>query len=120
AEVEHAGVKNHAESSVNSPGASNPREPDTSKGFSAAIVYGNYRQNAQAWIGSGADVSVARLGLRSRSSVPYQATWNHWDSVSDITAKINGNLGLAGGYLTGFANSTGAAEDLSVAGSVSV
>src|SRR5690606_26745208 len=38
----------------------------------------------------------------------------------DITAKINGNLGLAGGYLTGFANSTGAAEDLSVAGSVSV
>ena len=120
AEVEHGALQVQTESSVNSPGASDPRNPDTSKGFSTAIAYGNYRQTAQAWIGAGAEVTAQRVGVGSRALVPYQITWHHIEHVGDITAKINGNLGLANGFLTGFVNSTSEAQDLSAAGSISI
>src|SRR5690606_24403065 len=67
AEVEHGAIQVQTESSVNSPGASDPRNPDTSKGFSTAIAYGNYRQTAQAWIGAGAEVTAQRVGVGSRA-----------------------------------------------------
>lgn len=117
-DVEAAGVQNHASSSVSST-AKDPNNPSATLTLSAAVAYGDYTHRATSFIGQNARISATNVGVRSDVAKPYEITWHKWEGISTITSKINGNLGVANGFLTGYASATGEATELGLNGAVS-
>jgi filamentous hemagglutinin family protein len=119
AKVEDARLQNHAASTVASehdePTADNP---SATIGVSVAVSYGDYTHNADAHIGDNAHVTAQHVGVRSDVLMPWEQTWWKWEGLTSIISKLNGNLGVANGFLTGYANAQSAGEDFALAGAI--
>ncbi len=118
AKVSDAGLQNHASSAVESKADGDSSNPTASYSLSAAVAYGSYTHNADAHLGEDTKITAGHLGLNSDVIIPYEITWHKWEGLSTITDKINGNLGVANGFMTGYANATGTPSEGGIAGSV--
>ncbi len=105
AKVSDALIQTHASSSVDGL-AKNPDAPASNMSLSAAIAVGKYSHDSSAVIGRKADITGANIGVRSDVALPYQQTYTQFESLSDVIGHLNSNLGLANGFLTGYANAT--------------
>ena len=118
AKVEDARLQNHSISFVETKAKGDAQNPDATYSLSVAVSYGDYSHHADAHTGVGSQITAKHLGVRSDVVVPYEITWWKWEGLSTITSKINGNLGIANGFLTGFTNSATGANKIGLAGSV--
>ena len=120
AKVSDAHLQNLAQSATESQAKKEATEDNPSGNItlSAALAYGDYTHAANAKLGANAQVTAQRVGIASQVDIPYEITYLKWNGISSLADKVNGNLGLANGFLTGFANAQSNASDLGVAGSV--
>ncbi|MFW6287833.1 MAG: leukotoxin LktA family filamentous adhesin, partial [bacterium] len=118
ANVVDAGLQNHAISSVESNADGDSSNPTATYSLSAAVNYGDHDHTADAHIGADSNITAGNLGVSSNVFLPYDITWHKWEGISTITSKLNSNLGIANGFLTGFANATGTPSKAGIAGSV--
>ena len=52
-------------------------------------------------------------------SIPYEVTWAKWEGIGTIIGKLNSNLGIGDGLLSGWSNATvGGCVGACLAGSV--
>ncbi|MDR1941931.1 MAG: leukotoxin LktA family filamentous adhesin, partial [Endomicrobium sp.] len=76
-------------------------------GGAAAVAISEYNNNVTAYINDGAQLdSKGNITVESRFLLPYEITWHQINGLSDITSKLNGNLGIQNGFFTTWANST--------------
>lgn len=96
---------------------------DTKKNvaIAAAIVIGDFENNAEARIGTGATVDAYKdLTVHAEALNPYSIQWDQIEGVGDILDKINPNLGVQNGLFTSWAQSSATGEDVGIAGSVNI
>gem|GEM_PF-4139205 len=96
---------------------------DTKKNVavSAAVVIGDFENNAEARIGTGATVDAHKDVIVHAEAVnPYSIQWDQINGVGDILDKINPNLGVQNGLFTSWAQASATGEDVGVAGSVNI
>ncbi|MGL9622638.1 leukotoxin LktA family filamentous adhesin, partial [Bradyrhizobium sp. U531] len=87
--------------------------------ISAAVAWGNFNHNSNAYIGSGTTVNAANIAVDATTSMPITNTWLKWDGLTEVLGHLNGNLGVGGNILTSYANATADAGDvIGVAGSL--
>ncbi|MGC9259152.1 MAG: leukotoxin LktA family filamentous adhesin, partial [Phycisphaerae bacterium] len=116
-----AGIRNDSQSAVNSEtneSDADPTNPANQVGVSVGIGVGIYHQATHADIGDNVQVTAANVGVSAISNIPATITWTQWDSFSTVLSHLNGTLGTAGDVLTSYANASGNATDLSIAGAV--
>jgi len=96
--------------------------------ISAAVVIGNYTNNASASIGKNAVVD-ARLPITvsSKTWLPWEIQWDDIDTdnlagslFACIKDKLNPNLGIQNGFFTSWAQSMAQGSKTAIAGSVNV
>ncbi|MDR2425948.1 MAG: leukotoxin LktA family filamentous adhesin, partial [Endomicrobium sp.] len=76
-------------------------------GGAAAVAISEYNNNVSAYIDDNAQVdSDGDISVSSNFLLPYEITWHKIEGLSDITQKLNGNLGLQNGFVNTWANST--------------
>lgn len=80
--------------------------------ISAAVAWGNFNHNSNAYIGSGTTVNAANIAVDATTSMPITNTWLKWDGLTEVLGHLNGNLGVGGNILTSYANATADAGDL--------
>lgn len=80
--------------------------------ISAAVAWGNFNHNSNAYIGSGTTVNAANIAVEATTSMPITNTWLKWDGLTEVLGHLNGNLGVGGNILTSYANATADAGDL--------
>ena len=84
-----------------------------------AVVVSYFHNNASAYIGKAAEVNArGALTVKSETLNPYEIQWATISGVSDITDKLNPNLGIQNGFFTSWAQSNAAVTDIGIAGSV--
>jgi hypothetical protein len=116
-----AGIRSDGQSSVSSQTSENggsPTNPSNQTGVSVGVAVGIYHQTTHADVGDNVKVTAANVGVSALSNIPATITWLQWDSFSDVISHLNGNLGTANDVLTSYANATGSATNLSIAGAV--
>ncbi|PIT02591.1 hypothetical protein TSA1_18875 [Bradyrhizobium nitroreducens] len=87
--------------------------------ISAAVAWGNFNHNSNAYIGSGTTVNAANIAVDATTSMPITNTWLKWDGLTEVLGHLNGNLGVGGNILTSYANATADAGDtIGIAGSL--
>ncbi|PSO18231.1 leukotoxin LktA family filamentous adhesin [Bradyrhizobium sp. MOS003] len=87
--------------------------------ISAAVAWGNFNHNSNAYIGSGTTVNAANIAVDASTWMPITNTWLKWDGLTEVLGHLNGNLGVGGNILTSYANATADAGDtIAVAGSM--
>ena len=87
--------------------------------ISAAVAWGNFNHNSNAYIGGGTLINAANIAVDASTSMPITNTWLKWDGLTEVLSHLNGNLGVGGNILTSYANATADAGDtIAVAGSV--
>ncbi|PDT90960.1 leukotoxin LktA family filamentous adhesin [Bradyrhizobium sp. Y36] len=87
--------------------------------ISAALAWGNFNHNSNAYIGSGTTVNAANIAVDATTSMPITNTWLKWDGLTEVLGHLNGNLGVGGNILTSYANATADAGDtIGLAGSL--
>lgn len=105
AKVNDQRIRTHATSSVDGK-KNDPNNPGTSLGLSAAVSVGLFQHNAKAYIGDNASVTAQNIGVRSELTMPYEITWAKWEGFSTIFSKLNSNLGIADGLVSGWSNAS--------------
>lgn len=86
---------------------------------SAAVAWGNFNHNSNAYIGGGTIINAANIAVDANTSMPITNTWLKWDGLTEVLGHLNGNLGVGGNILTSYANATADAGDtIAVAGSM--
>lgn len=119
-------MHNSAQSKVN---ASAKRDDGTVDGavasLSVAAVYSELDQTARALIGDGTDITASRIGVGARNDQPLNLRGlDRWSSLEEVFSNLKllavERLGIIGKLSTQYANSTGEADSLSMAGSLSV
>ena len=86
---------------------------------SAAVAWGNFNHNSNAYIGGGTTINAANIAVDASTSMPITNTWLKWDGLTEVLGHLNGNLGVGGNILTSYANATADAGDtIAVAGSM--
>ncbi|WP_441235065.1 leukotoxin LktA family filamentous adhesin [Bradyrhizobium sp. 930_D9_N1_4] len=86
---------------------------------SAAVAWGNFNHNSNAYIGGGTTINAANIAVDASTWMPITNTWLKWDGLSEVLSHLNGNLGVGGNILTSYANATADAGDtIAVAGSM--
>jgi len=81
-------------------------------GGAAAVAVAEYNDNSSAFIDDNALVDLSGdLSVLSTYSLPYDITWYKINGLSDITDKLNGNLGLQNGFINSWADATVSTED---------
>lgn len=86
---------------------------------SAAVAWGNFNHNSNAYIGGGTTINAANIAVDANTSMPITNTWLKWDGLTEVLGHLNGNLGVGGNILTSYANATADAGDtIAVAGSM--
>lgn len=120
AQIQVASLQNKAESSVVS-----KEEHSATESLSAAVAYGKHELNAEAFIGSNAQVKAQYVGVRSDVIVHLSALdigqfdRDKLTSFSTIIEGLKELKDIAGApLLTSYANATESAEDLGIAGPV--
>ncbi|MBR0971143.1 leukotoxin LktA family filamentous adhesin [Bradyrhizobium japonicum] len=87
--------------------------------ISAAVAWGNFNHNSNAYIGGGTVINAANIAVDASTWMPITNTWLKWDGLTEVLSHLNGNLGVGGNILTSYANATADAGDTAaVAGSV--
>ncbi len=87
--------------------------------ISAAVAWGNFNHNSNAYIGSGTTINAANIAVDATTWMPITNTWLKWDGLTEVLGHLNGNLGVGGNILTSYANATADAGDvIGVAGSM--
>ena len=92
------------------------------RGFSAAFSYGSFTNDADAYIGRGADIDVSGdLLVNSETRVPWEQQWWKWDNlVQSIVDKLNFNFGVQNGLFTSWAEAYAAGAKFAFGGSVNI
>ncbi|MCA9392860.1 MAG: leukotoxin LktA family filamentous adhesin [Candidatus Omnitrophica bacterium] len=89
-----------------------------SKAFAGSVAVGLYENDAAAAVNNNAEVDARQLiHVLSDVSIPYEIEWHQISGVSDITDKLNTNIGIQNGFFTTWAQSNAAVEDIGVSGS---
>ncbi|MCS3725067.1 leukotoxin LktA family filamentous adhesin [Bradyrhizobium betae] len=87
--------------------------------ISAAVAWGNFNHNSDAYIGSGTTINAANIAVDASTWMPITNTWLKWDGLTEVLGHLNGNLGVGGNILTSYANATADAGDtIGLAGSL--
>jgi hypothetical protein len=87
--------------------------------ISAAVAWGNFNHNSNAYIGGGTTINAANIAVDASTWMPITNTWLKWDGLTEVLSHLNGNLGVGGNILTSYANATADAGDtIAVAGSM--
>ncbi|MDI3559416.1 leukotoxin LktA family filamentous adhesin [Bradyrhizobium sp. Arg816] len=90
-----------------------------STAISAAVAWGNFTHNSNAYVGGGALVNAANIAVDATTELPITNTWLKWDGLGAVLSHLNGNLGVGGNILTSYANATADAGDtIGIAGSL--
>ncbi|KKN78394.1 hypothetical protein LCGC14_0350420 [marine sediment metagenome] len=119
-------LHNSAESKVN---ASAKREDGSTDGaevsLSVAAVYTELDQQTHAIVGDGTQVSAGRIGIGARFEQPIGLLGlDRWSSLKQVYANLKllseGPQAVIGKIATQYANSTGEADKLGMAGSLSI
>ncbi|HEY1029163.1 MAG TPA: leukotoxin LktA family filamentous adhesin [Pseudomonas sp.] len=115
-------LHNSADSTVNSEAE---KDDGTAVALSVAAVYSQLEQNTRALLGDGSQVSALNLGLGARNQQLLElGNLDRWGSFSDVTSNLwslaSSLPDVPGSLSTSYANSTGGADKLSMAGSISV
>ncbi len=116
-----AGIRNDAQSAVNSAtneSGADPTNPANQVGVSVGVGVGIYHQTTHADIGDNVQVTAANVGVSAVSNIPATITWTQWNSFSTVLSHLNGTFGTASDVLTSYANASGNATNLSIAGAV--
>ncbi len=116
-----AGIRNDSQSAVNSAtseSGADPTNPANQVGVSVGVGVGIYHQTTHADIGDNVQVTAANVGVSAVSNIPATITWTQWTSFSTVLSHLNGTLGTANDILTSYANASGNASNLSIAGAV--
>jgi filamentous hemagglutinin family protein len=119
-------LHNAAESTVN---ASAKRDDGSTDGaavsLSVAAVYTELDQQTHAIIGDGTEVTAGRIGVGARFDQPVGLLGlDRWSSLKQVYANLKllaeGGQAVIGKIATQYANSTGEADKLGMAGSLSI
>ncbi len=73
---------------------------------SAAVAWGEYTHNSNAYVGTGTTINASRIGIASNVVLPITNTWLQWDGATQVLSHLNGSLGAAGDILTSYASAT--------------
>ncbi|MCU4179932.1 leukotoxin LktA family filamentous adhesin [Bosea sp. BH3] len=113
------GVRVVADSSTNSaskdPTAANP-SADISLSFGIGV--GDFKHYATASIGSGVSIDAERIGVAALNEMPISNTWENWGGLGETLTHVNGNMGIVADILTSYANASGQASQLGLAGAI--
>ena len=93
--------------------------------LSVAAVYSELDQTTHAIVGDGANVTAARIGVGAQNSQPLNLLGlDRWSSLDEVYANlkllVEQKQGIVGKLATQYANSTGQADTLGMAGSLSI
>ncbi|MBR0688118.1 leukotoxin LktA family filamentous adhesin [Bradyrhizobium manausense] len=87
--------------------------------ISAAVAWGTYTHNSNAYIGDGVTISAPNIGVAANTSMPITNTWTQWAGLTDVISHLNGSLGVSGNIITSYANAGADAGDtLGISGSL--
>ncbi|MBB4256287.1 leukotoxin LktA family filamentous adhesin [Bradyrhizobium sp. CIR3A] len=90
-----------------------------STAISAAVAWGNFTHNSNAYIGGGTLINAANIAVDATTEMPITNSWLKWDGLGAVLSHLNGNLGVGGNILTSYANATADAGDtIGIAGSL--
>ncbi|WP_245502187.1 leukotoxin LktA family filamentous adhesin [Bradyrhizobium betae] len=90
-----------------------------STAISAAVAWGNFTHNSNAYVGGGTLINAANIAVDATTELPITNTWLKWDGLGAVLSHLNGNLGVGGNILTSYANATADAGDtIGIAGSL--
>ncbi|MDA9487916.1 leukotoxin LktA family filamentous adhesin [Bradyrhizobium sp. CCBAU 11361] len=90
-----------------------------STAISAAVAWGNFTHNSNAYVGNGTLINAANIAVDATTELPITNTWLKWDGLGAVLSHLNGNLGVGGNILTSYANATADAGDtIGIAGSL--
>ncbi|WP_166817229.1 leukotoxin LktA family filamentous adhesin [Bradyrhizobium sp. 1(2017)] len=90
-----------------------------STAISAAVAWGNFTHNSNAYVGNGTLVNAANIAVDATTELPITNTWLKWDGLGAVLSHLNGNLGVGGNILTSYANATADAGDtIGISGSL--
>ncbi|SCB10737.1 hypothetical protein GA0061098_1001397 [Bradyrhizobium shewense] len=90
-----------------------------STAISAAVAWGNFTHNSNAYVGGGARINAANIAVDATTELPITNSWLKWDGLGAVLSHLNGNLGVGGNILTSYANATADAGDtIGIAGSL--
>lgn len=90
-----------------------------STAISAAVAWGNFTHNSNAYVGNGVLINAANIAVDATTELPITNTWLKWDGLGAVLSHLNGNLGVGGNILTSYANATADAGDtIGIAGSL--
>jgi filamentous hemagglutinin family protein len=118
AKVNDQRIRTHATASVEGK-KDDENNPGVSLGFGGALALGTFNHNVNAYIGDNALVTAQHVGVISDISIPYEVTWAKWEGLTTIFSKLNSNLGIGDGLLSGWSNATvGGCVGTCIAGSV--
>jgi filamentous hemagglutinin family protein len=73
---------------------------------SVAVALSNIDNVAKTTVGRNSQIDSNKVLIKSRAAMPWEQTYTRYDNWSDIINYLNGNLGVANGFLTSFANAT--------------
>ncbi|HEY5796434.1 MAG TPA: leukotoxin LktA family filamentous adhesin [Bosea sp. (in: a-proteobacteria)] len=108
-----------ADSSTNStskdPTAANPSTPIS---VSFGIGVGEFKHKATASIGSGVFIDAQRIGVAALNEMPISNTWENWSGLGETLSHVNGNMGAVADIMTSYANASGQASQLGLAGAI--
>ncbi|MCA3120832.1 MAG: leukotoxin LktA family filamentous adhesin, partial [Rhodocyclaceae bacterium] len=118
AKVNDQRIRTHATASIDGK-KDDPLNPGISLGLGGAVAVGLFRHDADAYVGDNARVTARNIGVVSDFSSPYEVTWAKWEGISTIFSKLNSNLGIGDGLLSGWSNAAaGGCTGTCLAGSV--
>lgn len=81
-------------------------------GGAVAVAIADYNNNVSAYVGDNAQIDAAgNINISSVYDMPYDITWHQIESISDITQKLNGNLGIQNGFFTTWAMATASTNE---------
>nr|WP_249153855.1 leukotoxin LktA family filamentous adhesin [Bradyrhizobium diazoefficiens] len=90
-----------------------------STAISAAVAWGNFTHNSNAYVGSGTLINAANIAVDATTELPITNTWLKWDGLGATLSHLNGSFGVGGNILTSYANATADAGDtIGISGSL--
>lgn len=100
-------IRQAATASVDSKSTKDSGSYTKENGGAAAVAVSKYTDNSTAFVDSNAQIDLSgKLDILSIYSLPYEITWYKIEGISDITDKLNGNLGLQNGFINTWAMAT--------------
>jgi hypothetical protein len=107
-------IRNNSSSTVNVSTADNGPKV----AIAAAIAYGDYTHNSNAYIGSNVVIRASDIGVSASTTIPNTNSWTEWNGISEVLGHLNANFGVVNNIVTTYANANSSGgQTVSVAGS---